>query len=87
MQNKQPTMSPLNKLFWSLQVLPWKSNVYKCIELRIAKEKCKQIKKDGKYQHLEKKGISTILIKSQLKYVTIRINNSSWKTVTDSTGE
>ena len=45
-----------------MQVLPWKSNVYKCIELlvflrrRIAKEKCKQIKENGKYQHLEKKG-------------------------------
>ena len=68
MQNKQPCHL-LNELFWSLRVLPWKSNAYQCIELfvflrrRIAKEKCKQIKKSGKYQHL-KKWIYTILIKS-----------------------
>ena len=53
-------MPPLNKLFESLRVLSCKSNAYQYIKLlvflgrRIAKEKCKQIKKSEKYQHLKK---------------------------------
>ena len=53
-------MSPLKKLFESLRVLSRKSIAYQYIKLlvfigrRIAKEKCKQIKKSGKYQNLKK---------------------------------
>ena len=58
--NVKPTIiSPLNELFKSFQVLPWKLNVYQCIELLVFLRR--RIANDNNVNNL----------KSWFEYVTI----------------